>query len=541
MLFTAGKPIEGGLRRCGGMRRMIASLLLALLLLEVLSSLCACNEQQFTLSPHASDGVTLMTGDPSALKIRGYRQGGKFVFSETKSLSFTAVFGAGWSFCPAYSRFFPDDPRASVTENADGSVTFAFSAEEGGHAELSELESVRVNAAAAELPQMNVYTDTGIDEVTREEWTEARFELKPGTKQFASGGFTGRGKLKGRGNSSWKFPKKPYSILLDEKHSLLDIPATRKYALIANYQDPSLMRNFITYKAFAALKGISYVPKCEFVELYINGEYNGIYLLVERIDVEKTKIDIEKADETDITGGYLIEKDAYGKTKKTDIIFECPYYANQTRDQFVLKAPEPGEGELRDAMLDYLEDYMRRVHEAIMGESGEDYLKYVDVSSWVDMIIVQEVTKNPDGNLKTSCFMYKRRGDDKLYMTAPWDFDFAYGLTAWNNRSEKHNDVFDCPTCDTAEDFITINSSCPWFDKLYDDCPAFREALRSRYREYRDTLIEELFLKIDEQAAYLSGAAPREKALWNKNFAGNIVKLRDWLERRVAWLDSVWL
>lgn len=494
----------------------------------------------FTLAPRVSDGVSIVLPDEDALTVFGHEQGDRFVFDETKELAFTAVFGDGWSYNSTYSHFFDGDSRAAAAENGDGSMEFRFSASEGDSVETEKLLSVQINAACDELPRLYIDAAVPFEEIGKTEWVEANYTLTLGTKRFESGEYEGEGLVKGRGNSSWLSAKKPYSIKLKNKASLLDIPKTKKYAVIPSYHDGSLMRNFITYKALQDLLGIDYVPKCEFVDLYLNGEYNGIYILVERIDIEKSKVNIEEADAENISGGYLIEKNIRGKfSLQDDIWFNCPYWANQTQDYFELHAPEP-EGELREEMLSYLEDWVNDIHDCIMNDSG-DYLDYVDTSSWIDFLILQEVSKNPDGNFKTSCWLYKDRDDDHMYMTAPWDFDFAYGLVDWNNASPGHNDETDCPQSFTFEDFMIINSSNPWMKKLYETKPEFARALAIRYTEYRSTIIPHMFELIEEQAAYLSAVQVPNYELWGKNFTSGVNRLRSFLHGRTEWLDGQWL
>lgn len=495
----------------------------------------------WNFEPRLSDGVHI-TSNSGDLHLKGHPDGEYFVFEETKTLSFTAQFDSGWSYNSKYSYFFSEDCDAASTKTlADGSVRFTYRAQKGARAAVAELAAACINATADELPRLNIEIDAEFDSVTKDEWIDARFSLQIGTKEFASGNYNGTGKIKGRGNSSWSYPKKPYSIKLDKKASLLDIPKTKKYAVVASYSDLSLMRNYITYKAYQGLLGIDYVPKCEFVDVYLNGEYNGIYILVERISVEKSKVNIEEADAEHISGGYLIEKNVHGRVNyKKEQWFECPYQANQVKDYFVLAEPEAESTDLRGKMLRYLYEYMQKVHNSIMGLSDEPYTEYIDADSWVDFVIVQEVCKNIDGNLKTSCWMYKERDDNKLYMTAPWDFDLAYGLVDWSNADEENNDAADCPTSGTYEDFMIINSSCPWVKKLYEQTE-FRALLTERYTYYRATVIAELQALIPEQAAYLSKAEKANNKLWNKNFSAGVEKLQTWLNGRLEWLDGVWL
>lgn len=496
----------------------------------------------WTLVPSASDGVTVCESGEGSMRILAHENNGALVFDETKDIAVTVTFGEGWLRCDRYSDFFAGDERVTVTELESNVIEYRFAARSGERVKLADWYSVAFNASAEELPKLYIDAAVPFEDIDKENWVEASFTLTLGTKEFASGEYEGTGSVKGRGNSSWTYPKKPYSIKLDSKASLLDIPKTKKYAIVPSYYDGSLMRNFITYKVFQGLEGIGYVPKCEFVDVYLNGDYNGIYILVERIDIEKSKIDIEEANADNLTGGYLIEKDVNGKVDfADDLWFDCPYWANQSRDYFVMKAPEPDDGVLTETMLEYLSDYMQRIHNCIIGGDGTNYLDYVDTSSWVDFIIVQEVSKNIDGNMKTSCYMYKLADDDHLYMTAPWDFDLAYGRVTWDNASDAHNDCYDCPPADTADGFMCVNSSNPWMDKLYDAEPAFRSALMERYTEYRHTLIDGMFAMIREQAAYLTVVQAPNYQMWGHNFHNGVRSLNEWLTARVAWLDSQWL
>ncbi|MFQ8600054.1 MAG: CotH kinase family protein [Oscillospiraceae bacterium] len=366
------------------------------------------------------------------------------------------------------------------------------------------------------------------------------FRSDPGVQKFASGGYQGAGEIKGRGNTSWQDPKKPYSLKLGSKKSLLDIPATKKYAIVPSYGDASMLRNYITYKSGLKLDGIEYTPKTEFVDVYLNGQYNGVYILVERIDIEKTKVNIEEANETNITGGYIIEKDAGDKVnKQKDPWFNAPFQANPSEDLFTLKAPDPDDKALLADMLSYLEGYMQQVHDAIMDPSEDAYKRYVDTDSWVDFLIMQELSKNIDGNLKTSCYFYKEADNDTLRMTALWDFDNAYGNANWDNKSP-NNDQWDCPSGLGTSDFMVINSSCPWFKTLYGK-PEFQQKVKETYTKYRYTLIEDMRQMIGEQGAYLAKAVKSDPYTYEYKYTNGVRTLNSWLKGRVQWLDSQWL
>ena len=527
--------------------RLLGALLAAVLIISAFApaktALSAGETQVYSIVPHHSDGVALEY-DEAAFTLECSDFYGLLKVEETKTLTLTASFAEGWTYSENYTNFFRGyEDRVTVTDTEAGKV-FTFRAQRGDILSKDALDTVGIYASAAQLPKLEINASVPFSQIGKEEYVDATFTLTLGTKQYSSGNYEGAGSIKGRGNTSWGQPKKPYSIKLSSKASLLDIPKTKKYAIIPSYSDPSLMRNYLTYKSNLMLSGIDYVPKCEFVEVYLNGTYNGIYLLVERVSLESNKIDIDDATADDLTGGYLIEKDIDGKIDyDADQWFNCPYWANQSRDYFVLKEPEPDDSALKEQMLSYLTGYMQSVHNAIMGTSGEDYTKYVDVDSWVDFIIVQELAKNIDGNLKTSCYMFKQSQDDHLYLTAPWDFDLAYGnpATTWNNADYTHNDYYDCPDATGVAEFMAINSSCPWFDHLYDDHEEFRAALMERYAEYRRTMIPAMLAMIDEEAAYLSAAAPRDEAKWGVRFQNGVAALRSWFTGRIGWLDSQWI
>lgn len=520
--------------------KLICQLLALIMMFCTLTLPIKAETETYTLDPIFSDGISLIDGQ---MQVEAQLEHGVLTFRENKVLTFTINLEQGWSFNEQYSVFFPNNAdRTSINYNTDGSITFRFNALYGESVALEDFLGIGIYASAQELPKLEINIDIPFSSVTKDAWVDAEFNLTLGTKQFTSGNYSGTGSIKGRGNTSWGQPKKPYSIKLSSKQSLLDIPKTKKYAIVPGYADESLMRNLVTYKIAALLSGIEYTPKCEFVEVYLNGAYNGIYTLVERVGFESNKLDYDEADENDLTGAYLIEKDIDGKIDfSEDQWFNCPYWANQSRDFFVLKDPEPEDSALLDQMLDYLEQHMQKLHDSIMGTSDESYTQYVDEESWMDYIIIQELTKNIDGNLKTSCYMLKKSEDDHIYMTAPWDFDLAYGNANWDNADYQHNDYYDCPSGTGTTGFMVINSSCPWFDHLYDDYPEFRNALIERYNSYRNTLIVQMRSLMNEQAAYLSQNTDRNDSRWGTDFSGGVDTLMNWFDGRINWLDRQWL
>lgn len=531
--------------RRSAVRRAVAVCFVAMFfLLGLPLPICAYADAEvsaYTLSPYVGRGVSI-NWEKSDSSILGVMDGNTFTPAETKTLTLYARFSRGYSYCPQYSFFFDDDPSAIVQPTNDlGDFSFSYTFTENLAVLKSDFEGLRILASADLLPKLMIATDIPTDSITKDNWESASISLELGSKVFACGKYNGRVSIKGRGNSSWRSPKKSYSINLKSAASLLDIPATEKYAIVAAYDDSSMLRNYITYKTGQSLSSIEYTPKCEFIDVYMNGIYCGVYLLVERVDIEESKVNIKCATRFNIDGGYLIEKNLLPKVNiQTENWFDSPYRANISEDVFSVVAPDPENDTFCDEMLLYLETYLFEAHKAIITTSDDSYLDYVDVDTWVDFLIMQEISKNIDGNLKTSCYMYKLDGSDKLYMTALWDFDLAYGNCDYSNAS-MYNDCYDCPLGSTTTGFMVINSSCPWFDTLYHDHADFYLAVKQRYAEYRGTLIPNMFNMIYEQAAYISTSAKYNDMIWGSDSVTATQALYTWLEQRISWLDEQWL
>lgn len=518
--------------------KILSIIMIAVIVLQMLPVVAVADTSEFTITPELSAGLTLADG--ADLTVKGTYSGDMFIFSETKTVSFTANIDQGFEFSEKYSEIFKGDSAYVRIAKENSAVKVTYEAKKGRAVPLSTLKTVNLNASADKLATLFIEIDCDADEISKENWTDATFELKLGSKKYASGEFGGTGRIKGRGNTSWtKSKQKPYSINLDEKASLCDIPKTKKYALITTSLDSSLMRNYIMYKSSLGLDGIAYTVKCEMITVYINNFSYGTYTLCERVAAENTKINIEEATPENIYGGYVIEKNISDKIDfETEAWFKSPYQANVNEDFFTCK--DPDEKEVNIQMRNYLEGLMQRLHDSVMGISGEDYTKYIDVDSWVDFAIMQEIAKNVDGNFKTSCFLVKPENSEVLQMSALWDFDYALGNLNTNNAGE-FNDGYDCPNADTADGFMIINSSNPWFKALYEK-PEFKARLCETYARYKDTVIRDLTDYLYEGSAYIESAVKKDTKWVDANDVAESVKnLKTWIENRIEWLDSQWL
>ena len=523
----------------------------------------------YMITPMLSDGVSVSDAELENLSLRGIVDGGYFVVAENKQLGFTANIENGWTFNRTWSSFFDgDNANASIVSAPDSrSVEFAYQAQKGYALNLDDLELMKINCTPDKIPtlRINVPLPAGqsVNQVinNKNDWIGSvvvggesqpvTMTLEPGTKLFSSGNsYEGRVDIRRRGNSSFGQTKTPYSLRMPSATSLLGIPSTRRYAIVGSWSDPTLsMRNFLTYKTAWKMDGLTYNPRSEYIEVYINGDYRGVYMLVERVGaIEENMEDILPADSNNLTGGYLFEKEVGDKLNgERSQWFRAPYNFNTSPstggggngssgmghgagDFFAFADPDP----TSDGML-YLSDHMHYLHYALMyGE--EDYTKYIDKSTWIDFLIAQEISKNVDGNMKTSTNMKKLRNDDAIYMGSFWDFDLAYGNANW-----------DSPQPAETSGFLIMNDMAPWLKKLMEK-PMFADEVKARYTKYRDTIYKEMFDMMDETGAYIADAATRDFSRFGSrggvhsanNLKSGIDQLDSWLTGRLKWLDTQW-
>ena len=530
------------------LRKMIAGFIAAVLFCSVFpesayDSFAAANGNIYYIEPQLGDGAYISDSDMDNLYVKGVLyKNGYFTFSETRTITFTVRFEEGWSYCEEYSSVFDGDSGSLVVSKGSNSVTFKYTASGGKSVKFSTLKNVCINTTAEEMPKLYLDISGSFERVTKENWVDCDVRLELGTKNYSSGNFVGSGQVKGRGNYSWEKEQKPYSINFEKDVSLLDIPATRKYAIVSTVLDASLVRNLVMYSAGQDLKGIDYMVKAEPVEVYLNGQFNGIYTLCERIRISKTKINETEASPDNVNGAYLLEKTVTGKMSSSDIYVEAPFLGHPNssgqKDIFVFKDPDTADS----AMKKKISDIVNNVHNAIMSDSETAYLRYIDLDSWLDFIIMQEVSKNVDGDLKTSSFFLVRSGSDVLEFTSLWDFDIAFGVADWNNDDRGSGvTISGTPFGNTPTKFMTIQPSCPWFEALYEK-ESFRNALMERYTEYRYTVIENMLAKIDYYAAYMLNSAENNvKYLEPSEIREGVEDLKQWLEKRLEWLDGQWL
>ncbi|MDQ4139834.1 MAG: CotH kinase family protein [Bacteroidota bacterium] len=380
------------------------------------------------------------------------------------------------------------------------------------------------------LPTIHINTEDSLAIDSKAIPVKAHLKVK-GNTAYIQGLYDGDIQIRGRGNSSWHImPKKSYKITLDRKAQLLDMPADKEWVLLANYADKTLMRNYVSLELSRRL-GLKYTPRSRFVEVFLNHKYMGNYLLTEQIKIAKDRVNIEELNNTDlgneaITGGYLLEIDGRLDAKS--------WFKTNRGVPFCIKSPE----NVATGQYEYIKNFIQQTEDVLYSDAFTDgqegYAKYINVASFVNWYLLNEITKNNDANFFTSVYLYKDR-NGKLCMGPVWDYDIALGNINFNGN-------------DHPEGFWIQQSI--WINRLFQD-PAFQAKVKERYNQLKASKISTLSQYINQTATYLSKSQRENFNLWNilnnyvwpnavvlGSYEKEVAYLTDWLEKRITWLDK---
>ena len=280
--------------------------------------------------------------------------------------------------------------------------------------------SFTVQVIHSPLPKVVIKTQDGKNIPSKyEDWLSATVKIYNSDCTLHLEGETG---IRGRGNTTWSYPKKPYALKLKDKQEVLGMPKHKRWVLLANWMDRTLLRNAVSFN-LASRSSLAYTPKGEFVELFVNDVHMGNYFLCEHIKVDKNRVNIDELDEDEVDGGYIMELDAYFDevNKFRSAVRNLPY---------MFKDPD----EVNADQFSFIQDYVNNFENALYDNARfaeREYIEYIDIQSFADWWIVMELTGIWEPNHPKSTYMHKDKGG-KLTMGPVWDFDWeTYMPTTW--------------------------------------------------------------------------------------------------------------
>lgn len=326
--------------------------------------------------------------------------------------------------------------------------------------------------------------------------------------------------VRGRGNSSFKMPKYGMKLEFKDKVKLFGMPKSRDWALIANFGDKTHLRNYMMTRLSEWL-GAKYTPKMQFVEVYLNRKYMGLYLLSETIKVAKNRVNIDENDTT-----FLVEKE---DSKK----FDPPYILTDNNYYYHIKSPKNPSPETEDLLLDHLNAFENFMMNQYI-HKRKDVLDWLDIDDYVLYYWVHEYSKNEDGNYARSVFFTWKKGEP-IHFGPLWDFDLAFG-----NASREQNK--------NPEDWYIRRYRLNYYimqNSLVDS------AATAYWQEHRDTF-KALIDSIPVYRAIIENAIDNEYRRWPiiKNTENWALKdpydsydeavevMTEWMKKRYQWIDN---
>ena len=266
------------------------------------------------------------------------------------------------------------------------------------------------------LPIVSIETATGKDVTSKEDYIGATVSIcNTGNTAWELSGAAA--KIRGRGNGTWTYNKKSYRLHFEHKQNLLGLGAAedRTWILMANHADRSMLRNYLAVDLINRIPGMTFNNSARHVEVYLNGQYHGVYLLAEQIQVDAHRVDIgldALSDPETEDAGFLVEMDEYATEEQHHFFVEGKAYLikNDIRN---------------DAQFDYIKNYITKVDSAVRAGDREALETLVDLDSFVNGYIVEEFFKNLDAGW-SSFYMHKKPGE-KMVIGPLWDFDLGMG------------------------------------------------------------------------------------------------------------------
>ncbi len=366
-----------------------------------------------------------------------------------------------------------------------------------------------------------------------------------------------------RGQSSQMFPKKSYgfetrnSVGGEDKVSLLGFGEHDDWVLYAPYSDKSMLRNDLTY-AIGRQMG-RWQPGAQFAEVILNGNYIGVYQLIERIKRGGDRLDLNKMGSSDnsgdaLTGGYIFKVDKIHDLDLNDYFYTSPTYRYHNARTYAFSYDYPKSSNITTAQKEYLQYYLytfeNNLNAPWFTSETTGYRKFIDVGSFIDFQIINELTNNIDG-YRYSTFFHKQRDSKggKLVAGPLWDFDLGYGNLNYSSRHQ-------LPQNWAYLNYGPNENYCMhWWARLMED-PKYEAELKLRWSELRQTILhtDTLMAYIDARVEELGSAVDRNFTqwpilgvwVWPNYFVGptyetEVYSLKNWIKHRLNWMDDSWL
>lgn len=374
-----------------------------------------------------------------------------------------------------------------------------------------------------ELPVLRLQPETGI--VSRDTYVKTKLDIyRSGSDKGVWTSDDEPVEVRGRGNSTWGLPKKPYRIKFPVKFSPvgLDHAKAKSWVILAHDMDKSLLRNHLAFEISRILFNASenyhnegavmFTPCSQFVNVYMNDDYHGVYQMSDQMEVAKGRIDIDRlkavdgSDASKITGGYLVETNIHHDEG-------YPVSFNSSRGIY-MDHKYPKDDDCDIAQYRYMEDFIYKAESILYSYDFKDpqygWRKWFDEKTLADYIIVKELAGDMDGY--TSTYFYKRRGIDKIFFGPVWDVD-----KGWNNdKREPHGNTLS-QLMIYGGFYMPPYINPDWFHRFWQD-EEFRKFVGTRWAQKREALVSKVLSELDSMPKSMSKAIRANFSVWEFNY-----------------------
>lgn len=353
-------------------------------------------------------------------------------------------------------------------------------------------------------------------------------------------------RVKGRGNSTWAMPKKCYTMKLDKKAEFLGLKKHKTFAFVGNYTDKTLIRNQMTYLMGRDIFNNCWSPATRNVHYVVNGEYLGLYMVVETVKTDKNRVDIPNIEDCTV----ISEASKYGFIVEFDLRAD-DNYCFVTDKGYYLSLKDPDGINIDQSLKSHIRKTVQIAENALyssefkQSSSPKYYGDYFNLDSFIDWLLVNEVSKVTDSNIArsySSCYMYYDPKDARFHMGPIWDYDVAYGNYAFENSY--------------SESIYTDGwwaGYGAWLGRMLTDVN-FKKKVKQRWTEKKAELDAWSTIKTQEAADTLANDAAINFQRWpilgkyvwqnapgsenRKTYQSEVDYLKNWMKSRISWLDS---
>ena len=325
--------------------------------------------------------------------------------------------------------------------------------------------------------------------------------------------YTGKTEVKGRGNSTWGYPKKPYRLKLNKKAEICGLGKAKNYVLLANHLDPTLMLNSVAFKIGRLLE-LPFTNHAIPVDVVLNGIYKGSYLLTEQIEVKENRVDLDE------NNSVMWELDSYwdDEPKFKSTAFNLPVMVKDpdlTTEQF---------------------EYWKKDFDAFTTQfakeplEGNSYVDMIDIESVAKFLITFNLVHNMEINHPKSVFLHKER-NGKYVMGPIWDFDWAYDYEGTSNHFGRYN----TPLFSSSMNGV----GTAFFQRFLQDSRV-KTIYKRTWQDFKNNKLDALLQYVDDYAVMLKPSVERNSELWEntRSFDTKVKELKTWLRNRADYIDS---